>query len=153
MKGIPKMRGPLDEDALPWTQETPAAPILDLDLRITATDRGAFLHSLLHSNAFYYSLFEDGVAYAGSRKGRHAVQLGPAVASTSEAGRQICDVMLHHFNGMPVFVDIPAPNKAALQWAKANGLEEQRRFVRMYKGKKLNDYPESIWASSGPEKG
>ncbi|SDG28011.1 Acetyltransferase (GNAT) family protein [Dyadobacter soli] len=153
MKGIAKMHGGLDDEAMPWTQETSVPPILDLDFRITATRREPFLNALLRSNTFYYSMFEDDLAYAGSRKGRNAVQLGPAIASTPEAGRQICDAMLHHFNGLPVFVDIPAPNKAALRWAKSNGLEEQRRFVRMYRGQKLNDTPESMWASSGPEKG
>lgn len=153
MKGIAQVRGNVDDDAMPWTPDTPAPPILDLDARITATRRETFLHALLHTNTFCYSMLEDGLAYAGSRKGRNAVQLGPVVASTPEAGRQICDAMLHHLNGMPVFVDIPVPNKAALRWAKLNKLEEQRRFVRMYRGKKLNDDPESIWASSGPEKG
>jgi GNAT superfamily N-acetyltransferase len=153
MKGIPKMRESLDDEAMPWTQDTSVPSILDLDFRITATRREAFLHALLRSNTFYYSMFEDDLAYAGSRKGRNAVQLGPAVASTPEAGRQICDAMLHHFNGLPVFIDIPFSNKAAMRWAKSNGLEEQRRFVRMYRGKKLNDKPELIWASSGPEKG
>ncbi|MDR6806599.1 GNAT superfamily N-acetyltransferase [Dyadobacter sp. BE34] len=153
MKGISKMHERLDDEAMPWPSETSLPPILDLDFRITGTHRQAFLHSLLRSNTFYYSMFEDDLAYAGSRKGRNAVQLGPAVASTPEAGRQICDAMLHHFNGMPVFIDIPVPNKAALRWAKSNGLEEQRRFIRMYRGKKINDKPELIWASSGPEKG
>lgn len=153
MKGISKMHERLDDEAIPWTSETSAPPILDLDFRITGTHREAFLRSLLKSNIFYYSMFEDDLAYAGSRKGRYAVQLGPAVASTPEAGRQICDAMLHHFHELPVFIDIPIPNKAALRWAKANGLEEQRRFIRMYRGKKINDKPELIWASSGPEKG
>ncbi|MBO9617182.1 MAG: GNAT family N-acetyltransferase [Dyadobacter sp.] len=153
MKGIPKMQGSLGDEAMPWTRETSIPAILDLDFRVTATHRQAFLHSLLGSNTFYYSMFEDELAYAGSRRGRNAVQLGPAVASTPEAGRQICDAMLHHFNGLPVFIDIPVPNKAALRWAKSIGLEEQRRFIRMYRGKKINDKPELIWASSGPEKG
>ncbi|MGN7885680.1 GNAT family N-acetyltransferase [Dyadobacter endophyticus] len=153
MKGVAKMPDKIDEEAMPWTLDTPASPILDLDLRITDTHREVFLHALLRSSACYYSMFEDGLAYACSRKGRNAVQLGPVIASTPEAGRQISDVMLHHFNGMPVFADIPVPNKAALRWARSNGLEEQRRFIRMYRGKKLNDSPELIWASSGPEKG
>lgn len=153
MKGVSKMHERLDDEAMPWTPETSVPPVLNLDFRITGTHREAFLYSLLRSNTFYYSMFEDDLAYAGSRKGRNAVQLGPAVASTPEAGRQICDAMLHHFHGLPVFIDIPVPNKAALRWAKANGLEEQRRFIRMYRGKKIDDKPELIWASSGPEKG
>lgn len=153
MKGVAKTHGLIHEEAMPWTKETPTAAILDLDLRITATRREAFLHSLIGADPCYYSMLEDGVAYACSRKGRNAVQLGPIIASTPEAGRQIGDVMLHHFNGMPVFADIPAPNMAALRWASSNGLEEQRRFIRMYRGKKLMDSPESIWTSSGPEKG
>ncbi|GGN11606.1 acetyltransferase [Dyadobacter beijingensis] len=153
MKGIAKAPGSLGDEAVRWSAHTPAAPLFGLDYRVTATRREAFLQSLAHDNTFYYSLLEDGLAYAGSRKGRNAVQIGPAIAATPEAGRQLCDAMLHHYDGLPVFVDIPVANKAAMRWAKANGLEEQRRFVRMFKGKKLNDIPESIWASSGPEKG
>lgn len=153
MKGIAKTSNDTDAEAMRWTHDTRDAPILDLDFNTTATRRDAYLHSLAAHNLFFYSLFDDELAYAGSRKGRNAVQLGPVVASTPEAGRQLCETMLHHFNGLPVFIDIPAPNKAALRWAKSHGLEEQRRFIRMYKGKKLYDKPESIWASSGPEKG
>ncbi|MCF0069409.1 GNAT family N-acetyltransferase [Dyadobacter sp. CY261] len=153
MKGIAKATGSASDEAMRWAPNTPASPLFALDFRVTATRRETFLHSLVQANSFYYSLLEDGLAYAGSRKGRTAVQIGPAVASTPEAGRQLCDAMLHHFNGLPVYVDIPVANKAALRWAKSNGLEEQRRFIRMYKGKKLNDFPELLWASSGPEKG
>ena len=153
MKGIAKGVTDPDGEAMRWTNDTRDAPILDLDFRTTGTRRDAYLHALAAGNPFFYSLFDDELAYAGSRKGRNAVQLGPAVASTPEAGRLLCDALLHHFSGLPVFVDIPAPNKAALRWAKSHGLEEQRRFVRMYKGTKLNDSPEFIWASSGPEKG
>lgn len=153
MKGVGKSINGMDAEAMRWSADTRDGPILDLDFHITGTRRDAFLHLLAAENIFFYALFDDELAYAGSRKGRNAVQLGPAVASTPEAGMQLCDAMLHHLNGMPVFVDIPAPNKAALRWAKASGLEEQRRFVRMYRGEKIKDYPESIWASSGPEKG
>lgn len=153
MKGIAKAATDLDVEAVRWTTNARDSPILDLDCRIAATNREAFLHSLAQSHLFLYSPFDDELAFAGSRKGRNAIQLGPAVASTTEAGRQICEAMLHHFIGLPVFMDIPVPNKAAMRWAKSKGLEEQRRFVRMYRGKKLNDHPESIWAGSGPEKG
>lgn len=153
MKGIAKAAEDIETDAMRWTSDTRDATLLALDARVTATDRTIFLHELAGSHPFFYSLFEDGLGYAGSRKGRNAVQIGPAAASGPEVGRQLCNAMLHHFSGLPVFVDIPVPNKAALRWARSVGLEEQRRFVRMYRGKKLSDCPEMIWASSGPEKG
>lgn len=151
LKGIAKPTA--EADATRWTHDTRDQPILDLDSRVTGGQRGAFLHALAENNPFFHSIFDDELAYAGSRKGRNAIQLGPAVASTPEAGSQLCDALLAHFSGMPVFMDIPVPNKPALRWAKAHGLEEQRRFTRMYRGEKPVDHPEMIWASSGPEKG
>jgi GNAT superfamily N-acetyltransferase len=153
MNGIAKAPGKANEEALLWTPDKPFQTLLDLDFRITATRRAAFLQDLLRSDTFLHSVMDDGLAYAGSRRGRNAVQLGPAVASTPEGGKLLCDAMLRRFEGLHVFIDSPLANEAALSWATANGLVEQRRFVRMYKGKKINDLPELIWASSGPEKG
>jgi hypothetical protein len=55
--------------------------------------------------------------------------------------------------GGPVFIDVPCDNAPALAVVEANGLKAQRHFMRMYRGVRLKDNVEAIWASSGPEKG
>jgi len=53
----------------------------------------------------------------------------------------------------PVFADVPADNRAAVEWAEARGFVVQREYTRMYRGRRITDLPQRIWASSGPEKG
>jgi hypothetical protein len=55
--------------------------------------------------------------------------------------------------GTTVFVDIPTDNVRAVKIVEASGLEVHRRFLRMYRGKRIKDDINAIWANSGPEKG
>lgn len=148
----------LDEElhsgAMPVTSPQLPARLTALDERITAAPREDFLFSLHEKEPFYH--FGNNLeirAYAGARAGRNAVQIGPAIAETPASGKTVLNALMRKWNGHRVFVDIPVANIAALDWAEKIGLTEQRRFVRMSKGKKPADSPEMIWASSGPEKG
>lgn len=137
-------------DSLPLPEQ-----LLALGKAVTGTSANDFLNALHRVEAFYQYFDADRsvVGYAGARAGRNAVQIGPAVAATPDAGNDVLNALMARWNGNRVFIDIPADNQAALHWAEMNGLTEQRRFVRMYKGKKVADRPDMIWASSGPEKG
>jgi hypothetical protein len=90
--------------------------------------------------------------YATTRPGANAVQVGPCVA-TRDAGPALLRDALNRCAGKPIFVDIPVDNAGAVKVAESSGLKTQRRFVRMYRGKKVSDTTEALWASSGPEKG
>jgi GNAT superfamily N-acetyltransferase len=129
--------------------------IAELDTQITATPRAPFLRMLMQQAPFEHLTGEKGevIAYAGTRAGRNATQIGPAAALDAAAGTQICDIVSVGLAGQNIHIDVPVVNHAAMRWAAAQGFTEQRRFVRMYKGVKINDMPELIWATSGPEKG
>ncbi len=130
--------------------------IVRLDEEATATFRRSFINSFAKTNniPFYCSITDGAVTgYAGCREGINAIQIGPLAASVPESGYWLLNQIVSYFPGKPMYVDIPAQNVAALNWAAANAFTEQRRFVRMYRGIKIHDSPELIWASSGPEKG
>lgn len=129
--------------------------ITALDRLITATPREGFLRMLMQQAPFEHLTDENGqlTAYSGTRQGRNATQIGPAAALTADAGAQVCDLVSAGLAGQSIYIDIPVLNDAAMRWAISQGFSEQRRFVRMFKGARLSDKPELMWASSGPEKG
>ncbi len=131
--------------------------IAAFDQNATGTDRQAFLESLAQSAImpFYCKFSDEGtlLGYATSREGGNAIQLGPIIAETSTEGIELLSTIAAHYAGKRCFIDIPTENTTAVEWALANNFTDQRRFVRMYRGKKTQDHPAMIWASSGPEKG
>ena len=146
------------ENILPISVEDRVTPeLISLDQRITGTNRKFFITDLVRESGspFYYKVNEADnlVGYTGSRKGNTAIQIGPAMAFSPNVGRQLMDTITSDFSEVRAYIDIPVENKSATKWAKTNGFKEQRRFMRMSRGKKVLDLPELIWASSGPEKG
>ena len=129
---------------------------IELDRRVTGTDRRCLLEHLLGKEAAkaWTSVGENGlIGYATVRRGRRARQIGPAAANVSDAGAALLDRAMSRCKGETVFADIPLDNRAAVEWAKDRGLRVQRRFVRMSRGERVFDHPHQIWATSGPEKG
>ena len=142
------------QTAFPVTSPRLPEALVAMDESVTATPRAGFLLSLHAEEQFYF--YEDDhakLSFGGVRKGRNGVQIGPAIAETPGLGEIIMNTLTCKWSGHPMIVDIPVPNVAARDWATKNGFTEQRRFVRMTRGKKPADSPEMIWASSGPEKG
>lgn len=129
--------------------------IVAFDQRMTGTHREKMLTRLFaESPQALRVLYRDGQleGFATARRGAKAIQIGPCVA-TSRAGAALLSDALNRYAGRPVFMDIPRDNAAALRIAEASGLRVQRHFTRMYRGDRINDCVEAIWASSGPEKG
>ncbi len=131
--------------------------ITTLDQAVTGTDRQSFLAGLAAAGAapYYCKVTATGAVegYLGFREGRNAVQLGPAAALTNDSGRQLFEAAAADFRDRSCYIDIPAQNKVAIEWAESNHFTEQRSFIRMCRGEKITDHPERMWASSGPEKG
>jgi hypothetical protein len=84
--------------------------------------------------------------------GRNAIQIGPFTA-TLNAGPALLSDAFNRCAGKTVFVDVPIDNVCAVKCVEAGGLEIHRRFLRMYRGERIKDDINAIWASSGPEKG
>ncbi len=130
--------------------------VCDLDAQITGTVRGRLiqrLHAERPSEAT--GMFQGEVAsgYAFLRPGRRAVQIGPAAATSAATGTALLDQVLARCPVGSAYLDVPLDNRAAVQWAESRAFTVQREFMRMYRGRRLVDWPQRIWASSGPEKG
>jgi GNAT superfamily N-acetyltransferase len=129
--------------------------IVALDRRVTGTQREKMLARLLaESPQAVRVLRREGQleGFVVTRRGANAVQIGPCIA-TSDAGSALLHDALARSAGGPVFIDVPCDNAPALAVVEANGLKAQRHFMRMYRGDRVTDNVEAIWASSGPEKG
>lgn len=131
--------------------------IISLDETATGANRSGFLRTLHFAETTSYQTVRDNngtlLGYAGFRRGRNAVQIGPLIARSSEAGMKLLNAMALEFGGQLCYVDVPVENQVAIDLIEASGFLPQRSFVRMYRGEKPSDRPDLIWASSGPEKG
>jgi len=130
--------------------------VAKLDQEATGTDRRRLIRLLYQEQPNAMRLFTPHGAllgYATFRRGSRAVQIGPAIALTEEAGRALCDSALQGCAGELVFIDIPKENSAAGRWAESKGLVVQRYLTRMRRGPGPWDQPRKLWASSGPENG
>jgi GNAT superfamily N-acetyltransferase len=144
----------------------PGAPILPyepdllcdliaLDRQVTGSDRRKLLTALLAEFPRTACVVKEAgrvIGYLSARPGENAAQIGPAVALTETAGRLLLGHALFCASG-PVFVDVPQANLAARDLVTSAGLVAQRSFLRMYRGRRVQDLPAALWASSGPEKG
>jgi GNAT superfamily N-acetyltransferase len=130
--------------------------IVALDRSATGTDRRRLIERLVSERPWptcVAHLAGSVVGYALLRSGARAVQIGPAVAASKAAGREVCDAAWAQCSDQAVFIDVPLENEPAARWAQSRGLTEQRRFARMFRGPAVHENPRLLWASSGPEKG
>jgi len=130
--------------------------ICEFDRRVTGTPRRPLLQALIaqQPEAVVTAFADHWLAgYAMCRPGRRATQIGPALALSTTAGARCLEQILDCCPPGPVFVDVPAENAAAIAWFSARGFAVQRDFTRMGHGPRIQDFPERMWASSGPEKG
>jgi GNAT superfamily N-acetyltransferase len=129
--------------------------LLRLDREVTRTDRGRLLLRLVEEYPDAARVVEspDGVeGYLLTRPGARARYLGPCVARGGAGALLLADAWGRHA-GEPIFLDIPDGNAPAQSVARAAGLTPQRPLTRMYRGVKLDERVEDLWASSGPETG
>jgi ribosomal protein S18 acetylase RimI-like enzyme len=137
-----------------------ARPMRDADLEavwrwdreVFGADRSRVLRFAL-ATAPEYAWVRDGrdglEAYCFGRHGHNAEQIGPVVARTSDAAR---DVLAPALAGAPTrrfFLDITAEGRDV---ALSLGFSEQRPFTRMYRGPALPS-SSALYAVLGPEFG
>jgi GNAT superfamily N-acetyltransferase len=130
--------------------------LADLDRRATGTDRQGLLRHLWEHGPQSMLALEGATrlaGYAAFRNGARAFQIGPIVARSDEAGRALADAALGHLAGQRVFVDIAQDHVGATRWAQERGLQVQRKLVRMFRGRPVQETHPWLWASSGPENG
>ena len=129
--------------------------VMALDHVVTRTNRRKLVERLLVERPDALRVAERRgklVGYLTVREGRNALQLGPCVAS-AEAGAALLADAAASFAEQPAFLDVPNPNSPAVQIAETLGLKVQRTFVRMCRGREIQEDVARLWASSGPELG
>jgi GNAT superfamily N-acetyltransferase len=127
--------------------------LAELDAAITQTDRQKFLLRLFAEQPDQVRMVVDSGALQGFmtvRPGARAVQLGPCLG---QAGRLLLEDACRRHAGQFVYLDVPAGNRPAIEFAQSRGLTVQRSFLRMCRGEAVQEQVDLLWASSGPENG
>ena len=130
--------------------------LAELDRRATGTVRRRLIEQFVMERPQDVRLAARGesvVGYIMLRPGSDATQIGPAVATSEQEGRALCDWAFNRCAGQPVLIDVPLRNRPAIDWVLSRGLTEQRQFSRMYRGQSVDEHLALLWASSGPENG
>lgn len=131
------------------------AQVFALDRQVSATDRRSLLERLYAEQAASFRAVKQGGqlrGFAAARAGANATQLGPCMAD-SQAGPLLLADAFHRCAGRRVYLDVPLANAAAMKIAESQGLTVQRNFVRMCRGKLVEENVSRLWGSFGPEKG
>jgi GNAT superfamily N-acetyltransferase len=129
--------------------------LMELDERFTRTDRRRLLLRLFGDESHNVRFIHLGPRVGGyltSRPGKRTIRLGPCITAASEGPLLLADAW-HRCSGELVSLDVPLPNIAAKQWVESHGLTVQHTLTRMCRGVQVCENIESLWLSSGPEKG
>lgn len=128
--------------------------IRQLDHCATGIDRSRLLEMLVHENpAAGRCLLQEGriMSFLLERPGTHGRQLGPCEGDAS-AVRLLHDAICR-YSGRALIVDTPDSHSASREFLTRAGFTPRRPLLRMTRGPSVDEHPEQIWASFGPEKG
>jgi hypothetical protein len=136
--------------------EQDLSAVFDLDRTIFGADREPILRSLFARSPEYAWIAgaSDLKGYCFGRPGFLFHQLGPVIASEESIARDLVSQCLAHGASQRLGIDAPAHSPSWLPWLRSNGFEEERSFIRMYRGE--NRYPgdrDRVFAVVGPEFG
>lgn len=135
--------------------DLPAA--IDLDEKVNATRRDRLLRHAFGSapeNAFKYATDGNLKGFCMFRPGSNAWQIGPLQGSVG-AGLHLLSLVKRRLAGQRVYMDVPKSHEVAVIVAQSLGLNLQRSFLRMSRGKSVaeREHLHLFWSSFGPEKG
>lgn len=133
-------------------------PVLELDRDVFGADRSSLLRSIAAS-APELAITNRGVenvlnGFALGRKGSRADHLGPWVASSAQAAREVLEGFLLRSQRNVVFVDVMKDNPWALDLVAEKSFQFSRSLTRMYRGDNAHPgQPDLLCAILGPEFG
>ena len=107
------------------------------DRRFVAAPRAAFLLRWIEQpGAHVLALRHDGqmLAYGVARPCRSGFKLGPVFATDPQAAERVVGGLMARIPGQKVALDVPEPNRAALELAARHGLSPSFGCARMYHG-------------------
>ncbi len=123
--------------------------VLELDELVTGTRREKLLRHLSVRKFVRAGRLEG---FCCERPGANAWQIGPICGSAEAARNLFLDAARRHV-GERVYLDVPVDHLQAVALVQAAGLTEQRRLLRMGRGRRVRERLEMFWSGFGPEKG
>ena len=120
-----------------------------LDREAFGADRSKLLEKLARRGR----CCSDSAAYAFSRPGRSFSYLGPCLAESAEAARQVLEMAIGEPNAAGWFWDLLPANRNAVAVASEMGFAPQRRLMRMFRGEELSGNDQLVYAIAGFELG
>jgi ribosomal protein S18 acetylase RimI-like enzyme len=158
--GADRPRNQLRPDGVAPASAAPARPMREADLdavlrwdtEVFGADRGRVLRFALETAPEYaWVRYESDrlEGYCFGRHGHNAEQVGPVVAGTADAARDVVAAALSARPDRRFFVDVSAEGRSL---AASLGFVEQRPFTRMFRGPSLVS-SDSLFAVFGPEFG
>jgi len=131
--------------------------VLAMDRDIFGADRSTLLRSIASAAPEFVATVRQGGSlsgYALGRRGSHADHLGPWIARTEPAAREILENFLLRSRRNVVFVDVVKDNPWAPDLLIEKGFKFSRALTRMYRGKNAHPgRPGLVGAILGPEFG
>jgi GNAT superfamily N-acetyltransferase len=125
------------------------APVFCFDQFIFGANRSALLQSLAKVNP---TVVLDN-AYAMTRSGRVSEYLGPSIAETEEAARQVIASALACHAGQRCSWDLLPANTIAVRLAREFDFAPKRHLTRMVRGNELRGNEQQTYALAGFEFG
>jgi GNAT superfamily N-acetyltransferase len=145
--------GDPDASAASAPAATIASTLSALDRDAGGVDRGALWNSVLARAGTRAILAPGGDGFAVRRAGHRATQVGPIVAASPAAARDLLTQVLDDVGG-EVFIDVPARSADIHRELERRGFVRQRPFVRMASGDaRAAAERERVFALAGPEFG
>jgi len=120
-----------------------------LDREAFGADRSKLLEKLARRGR----CCSDSAAYAFSRPGRSFSYLGPCLAESAEAARQVLEMAIGIPEAGGWFWDLLPANRNAVAVASEMGFAPQRRLMRMFRGEELSGNDQLVYAIAGFELG
>jgi GNAT superfamily N-acetyltransferase len=129
--------------------------LLALDQQVVGYNRSSLLKELCKHGSNSLATYGTDLAIGGfviTRPGRLASQIGPCIANSAEVGETLIEQAISGCVD-EVFIDIPLDNRAAVNKAASLELTPTREFLRMCRGRPVEERIDKLWCSSGPEMG
>ncbi len=134
--GTPQVDAARDVRIVPVEGDlTPA--VVAYDAAFFPADREAFLRCWLRPDRrTALALVEDGrvIGYGVIRACRDGFKIGPLFADTAEAADLLFRALAAQAKGRTVYLDVPEPNRSAVDLAVGYGLAPAFETARMYRG-------------------
>ncbi|GAB0101376.1 GNAT family N-acetyltransferase [Nocardia sp. JMUB6875] len=133
--GVPRL--PLPDNTVTALSPTDFAVLHPYDSACHPADRPDFLTAWLNEPGHRtFARIVDGTVtgYTTLRPARDSLRVGPLFADTPADGRQLLAALAAHAAGMPLAVDVPLNNEAAVRLMEEAGLKPSFETARMYTG-------------------